>query len=219
MLFLKIFTFVKNIIFCVELNSCSEYNSNMINMNEKVEEFKKKMILDTAHEYFSKYGYEKTQIEKIAKELSVGVGTIYGYFKSKEGLFMAWFEHIVNDAFSEMREHCENSSTPDEKLKMIVDYKIKYFETNKTTIREYINDKQAGLRGISKRDENPMAKVYDYCASIIKEIKPTNDTDAYVLAKIFDGMINSYIESYKNIDKLKEKSDEILTRFLKILND
>ena len=75
----------------------------MQNLNEKVEEFKKKLILDTAHAYFSKYGYEKTQIDKIAKELSVGVGTIYGYFKSKEGLFMAWFEHIVDNAFNEIK--------------------------------------------------------------------------------------------------------------------
>ena len=100
---------------------------------------------------------------------------------------------------------------------MIVNYKIKYFEKNKTTIREYINNKQAGLRGISKSDENPMAKVFEYSANIIKELKPVNNLEAYVLAKIFDGMINSYIECYKDIDELKEKSAEITERFLKLI--
>lgn len=214
-----VLTNVKNYIINIELGSKLEYNSRMINMNEKVDEFKKKLILDTAHEYFSQYGYEKTQIEKIAKELSVGVGTIYGYFRSKEGLFMAWFEHIVNNAFSEIKEHCEASSSPEEKLQMLIDYKIKYFEKNKTTIREYIDNKQAGLRGVSKRNANPMAKVYEYSANIIKEIKPTDETDAYILAKIFDGMINSYIECYKDIQELKEKSNEIMKRFMRILEE
>ena len=189
----------------------------MINMNKKVDEFKKKMILDTASEYFKTLGYEKTQIDRIAKDLSVGVGTIYGYFASKEGLFMAWLKYIIDNASAEMQEYCADVTNPLEKLKMVVDYKIKYFEKNKTTIKGYMQNNQLFLRGISRRKEHPMARVYQYCADIIKELKPMDDNEAYLLATIFDGLINCYIENSFEEDNLSLKKDEIMERFLRLV--
>lgn len=189
----------------------------MINLNEKVDELKKKLILNTAHEYFKTFGYEKTQIDKIAKDLSVGVGTIYGYFKSKEGLFLAWLQYVIDNAYAEIKEHCSDSSTAVEKLKMIVDYKIEYFEKNKTTIKGYMENNQLFLRGISRRKEHPMSNVYKYCADIIKQLKKMSDDEAYLLATIFDGIINCYIENSLEEDKLSQKSDEIIERFLRVV--
>ena len=114
----------------------------MINMNQKVDEFKKKLILDTASEYFKTLGYEKTQIDRISKDLSIGVGTIYGYFASKEGLFMAWLKYVIDSASAEMQEYCDVETNPVQKLKMVVEYKIKYFEKNKTTIKGYMQNNQ-----------------------------------------------------------------------------
>ncbi len=189
----------------------------MVKLNEKVDELKKKLILDTASEYFKTLGYEKTQIDKISKDLSIGVGTIYGYFKSKEGLFLAWLKSIIDKAYVDLKNHCETSNEPVGKLKMVVEYKIKYFEKNKTTIKGYMENNQLFLRGISRRKEHPMAKVYEYCAEIIKEIKSVDDNEAYLLASIFDGIINSYIECSLEEDNLIEKIDEIVERFLRLV--
>lgn len=189
----------------------------MINMNQKVDEFKKKLILDTASEYFKTLGYEKTQIDRISKDLSIGVGTIYGYFASKEGLFMAWLKYVIDNASAEMQEYCDVETNPVQKLKMVVEYKIKYFEKNKTTIKGYMQNNQLFLRGISRRKEHPMAKAYNYCAGIIKDLKPMGDNDAYLLAVIFDGIINSYIECSLENDNLFEKQDEIMERFLRLV--
>lgn len=189
----------------------------MIDLNQKVDEFKKKLILETAHDYFREYGYEKTKIEQIAKELGVGVGTIYDYFKSKEGLFIAYLEHTIENALSEIKEHCESSSTPVEKLKMIIDYKIQYFEKNKTTIKGYMENNQLFLRGISRRKEHPMAKVYEYSAKIIQQIKPMSNEEAYLLSSIFDGIINSYIECSPTNCDLTSKIDEIMEKALRII--
>ena len=189
----------------------------MAKLNEKVDELKKKLILDTANEYFKTLGYEKTQIDKISKDLSIGVGTIYGYFKSKEGLFLAWLQSIIDKAYSDIKKHCEVPNEPVGKLKMIVEYKIKYFEKNKTTIKGYMENNQLFLRGISRRKEHPMAKVYEYCAEIIKQSKPVDDNEAYLLASIFDGIINNYIEYSFEEDNLIDKIDEIVERFLRLV--
>lgn len=189
----------------------------MVKLNEKVDELKKKLILDTASEYFKTLGYEKTQIDKIAKDLSIGVGTIYGYFASKEGLFMAWLKYVIDNASAEMQEYCADVVNPIQKLKMVVEYKIKYFEKNRTTIKGYMQNNQLFLRGISRRKEHPMAKVYNYCAEIIKNLKNMADNEAYLLATIFDGIINSYIECSLEDDILIEKQDEIVERFLRLV--
>lgn len=211
------FTYIKNKIFILEFYSSLEYNSNMGNLNEKVDELKKKLILETASEYFKTLGYGKTQIDKISKDLNIGVGTIYGYFKSKEGLFIAWLQNIINNVYEQMKEGCDKVSDPIDKLAVVIDYKVSYFEKNKVTVKSYMENNQLFLRGISRRKEHPMAVILEFCADIIKEIKPMDDQEAYLLANIFDGIINTYIECSLEDESLFNKKDEILQRFLKVV--
>ena len=189
----------------------------MVNFNEKVDELKKNLILETASEYFKTLGYGKTQIDKISKDLNIGVGTIYGYFKSKEGLFIAWLQNIINNVYEEVKERCEKVSSPVEKLAVVIDYKVSYFEKNRVTVKSYMENNQLFLRGISRRKEHPMAVILEFCADIIKEIKPMDDQEAYLLANIFDGIINTYIECSLEDESLFNKKDEILERFLKVV--
>lgn len=189
----------------------------MGNLNEKVDELKKKLILETASEYFKTLGYGKTQIDKISKDLNIGVGTIYGYFKSKEGLFIAWLQNIINNVCEQMKEGCAKVNNPVEKLAVVVEYKVNYFEKNRVTVKSYMENNQLFLRGISRRKEHPMAVILEFCADIIKEIKPMDDNEAYLLANIFDGIINTYIECSFEDEQLFNKKDEILERFLRVM--
>jgi len=53
-----------------------------MNRNEKTD-----LILQAALKVFSKYGFSKTTIEDIAKELSMTKGNLYLYFKDKKDLY------------------------------------------------------------------------------------------------------------------------------------
>lgn len=175
-------------------------------MNDKINELRKNLIIETAGKYFQECGYEKTQIEKIAKELSIGVGTIYSYYGSKEGLFVAWLSFMVDNAYDELL--AKNVTSPIEKLKWFIEYKLNYYEKNKSTLRDYVyNNKLALTRN------NPINKLYRYIADGIKDCCPNKD--CHVLAVILDNVVNSYIESSKG--NLSEKKDEILAMFLRIL--
>ncbi len=189
----------------------------MGNLNEKVDELKKKLILETASEYFKTLGYGKTQIDKISKDLNIGVGTIYGYFKSKEGLFIAWLQNIINNVYEQMKDGCSKVNTPIEKLAVVIEYKVNYFEKNRVTVKSYMENNQLFLRGISRRKEHPMAVILEFCADIIKDIKPMDEQEAYLLANIFDGIINTYIECSLEDEQLFDKKDEILERFLRVV--
>lgn len=47
----------------------------------------KNQIIDSATKYFSKYGFHKTTMDEIAKNIHKAKGVLYYYFKSKEELF------------------------------------------------------------------------------------------------------------------------------------
>ena len=47
----------------------------------------KEKIIESATKYFSKYGFHKTTMDEIAKNIHKAKGVLYYYFKSKEELF------------------------------------------------------------------------------------------------------------------------------------
>ena len=47
----------------------------------------KDQIIDSATKYFSRYGFHKTTMDEIAKNIHKAKGVLYYYFKSKEDLF------------------------------------------------------------------------------------------------------------------------------------
>ena len=52
-------------------------------------QYHRKQILNTALDLFSKYGYHKISMHKIAKEAEFSVGTLYNFFSDKEDLYRA----------------------------------------------------------------------------------------------------------------------------------
>lgn len=191
----------------------------MINLNEKVDELKKQYILQIANEYFTNYGYEGTQIDKIAKELSIGVGTIYGYFKSKEGLFLAWLSTIIDDGYEKLLKDSKHLTNPKEKLSLCVDLKFRYFELNKSAIQGYMKNNLLSLKDISRGQEHPMMKVIKQMACFISEIKPVKEEEALLFAHIFDNIISTYIQFLTENDNFEEKKADILNRFLCFLGE
>ena len=52
-------------------------------------------IIDAAMNRFSQHGYRATHVEDIAHEVGVAKGTVFLDFGSKEGLFLAAYQHAV----------------------------------------------------------------------------------------------------------------------------
>lgn len=57
----------------------------------------KEKIVQAAITTFSKYGYDKTRMDDIAKSAKLGKGTLYLYFKSKEELFYVISENSIKE--------------------------------------------------------------------------------------------------------------------------
>lgn len=91
------------------------------------EEFRKKVII-TAGQIFSRYGFRKTTMEEIARELKMGKSSIYYYFESKEEIFEAVVLYEANILRNELTTAIKSVDSPVEKMKSYVFVRMKTFE-------------------------------------------------------------------------------------------
>jgi len=63
---------------------------------------RRQQILEAALEVFAEQGFEGATSKEIAERAEVTHGLIYFYFKNKEGLFAAAFEHQAEIAFAQL---------------------------------------------------------------------------------------------------------------------
>jgi len=79
-------------------------------------EKKEKAILDSAREFFFRYGYKKTSMDEIAEEAGIGKGTIYNYFKNKEDLFIRTAELKRLEVLDKVRQEMGRLKRADQKM-------------------------------------------------------------------------------------------------------
>src|SRR5687767_10259410 len=63
---------------------------------------RKEQIIQAAIQVFSRFGFSKTNMSKIADEVGISHGLIYHYFKSKEELFNILIEQAAKTSITEI---------------------------------------------------------------------------------------------------------------------
>lgn len=93
---------------------------------------RRKEILKVARNLFLTKDYEKTTMIDIMDALEIAKGTIYHYFRSKEALFEAVIEDIVDENVKQMSKLIKNSSKNAlEKIQLLVNAGNRFKENNK----------------------------------------------------------------------------------------
>jgi TetR/AcrR family transcriptional regulator len=73
-------------------------------------------ILDAAERAFTELGYRRTRMEDVAEEADVAVGSIYGHFGNKDGLYLAVVERAVELFARYMRQAYQPQWSPLEQV-------------------------------------------------------------------------------------------------------
>ncbi len=87
----------------------------------KKPEVRRKEIIFAAEKLFEKYGYTKTSVEAIIKDVGVAKGTFYYYFKTKQDILRALVEQIgaeIEALFNSIVER--NDLTAVKKLQLMI---------------------------------------------------------------------------------------------------
>ena len=90
-------------------------------------------IIDAAYRLIAKYGYDKASVSKICEEVGVTKPSVYYYFGSKEGIFLAVLDNLYasRDYTSEF-EHVVDSQ----------DYRVRLHELGHSILAGYLDDQE-----------------------------------------------------------------------------
>ncbi len=95
---------------------------------------KRRKIYKAALKVFAKKGFHNTKMQDVAEKASLGKGTLYWYFKSKEELF----QFVIRCGFAEFNEAVLNAiaqvNHPMAKLKAAFEESLKFYFDNKDHI-------------------------------------------------------------------------------------
>ena len=88
----------------------------MSGVREQKKQQTRKAIVDAAIKLFTEKGFEQTSMDELARAAGVGKGTIYGYFKAKEEIFLAYCEAEIDFAFAALDRKLDEEAPLAEQL-------------------------------------------------------------------------------------------------------
>lgn len=169
-------------------------------------------ILLSANKLFLELGYEKSTIDKIAKEAGISKSNLYNYFKAKDEIFYALTDIAAHEFQKAIDFFCENEFTPK--------FGQNGFNTMLTTgIYELIVHNKDGLVlimqcSVGTRHESLKSKLIKQMAEkFIRDYKEYLSFDEALMNVISANLFNGITEI-----TLCSKSDELyqnLCRFIK----
>jgi AcrR family transcriptional regulator len=101
--------------------------------NLAIREQRRLAILDAGLTVFAQKGYGASTIDQIAQEAGISKGLLYNYFKSKEDLLHAIFQHVVEQ--TENLWQFDESLHAKDKLKKLLDATFYYIEEHLEVVR------------------------------------------------------------------------------------
>ena len=159
----------------------------------------KNKIIKSAISTFSKYGYDKSRMDDIAKTANLSKGTIYLYFKNKEELFNAISERNTNELKDQLSKLFQNSDND-----LITSIQNFYEDINDQGYRMFFeiiaeSSRNKKLKQLLYQERRKILDIIIDHLNILKEKgyigKDIETTEiAYGLVSLYDGLkINKFL--------------------------
>ena len=131
---------------------------------DRIPEEKRKRILDAATKEFASNGFRGTNINTIAAQAGISVGSVYKYFASKEGLFLTVIDEGYRALDKTLWEIIADEGDIYQKIERILRAAIAYSRENPELIQIYLNSTTEGLaymaEELSRKIETIAAQYY-----------------------------------------------------------
>lgn len=138
----------------------------MSGLRETKKKKTRQAIINAAIDLFSKKGFENTSVDKLAKAAGVGKSTIYGYFKTKNEIFLAFCEDQIDFVFSDLARNRDPDAPLKEQLFTLFmgqfRYVTKNFDFGRILAREMVFPKELTIEksnDISERYLNALGEI------------------------------------------------------------
>jgi len=129
-------------------------------------------ILDAAGRLFSSKGYYDTSMDEIVAESKLSKGAIYGYFKSKEDLFVALQDKQLEESISVLASTFTPGDSAKTKLEKVIDTALGAMVSaskNSCRINLEINVAAPRMRSVRRRRDDRFMALRRFLEEIIRE--------------------------------------------------
>ncbi|MFA7536638.1 MAG: TetR/AcrR family transcriptional regulator [Desulfuromonadales bacterium] len=112
----------------------------MSGIRQKKKEETRRAILQAAIRLFSEKGYERTSVEDLARAAGIGKGTIYGYFRDKSEVFLAFCEEEIDAVFAALAKRSDPGAPLLEKLMTLFMTQFRFVTENREFGRHFVRE-------------------------------------------------------------------------------
>lgn len=160
----------------------------------KLQNVKRQLILNEAALLFETQGFEQLKVSELAKSVGVSVGSIYGLFESKEGLYFAYVQHQIAHHVEVLKARVAEVDSGDAQLHAVFTLKFETFTAKRKAVEECVRNNPLFFANIRHASPEMFDGVYAILAEIILRINPALDAaQAERLAYICIGMSDGYV--------------------------
>jgi AcrR family transcriptional regulator len=183
-----------------------------VKTDEKLEE-----ILEASTQVFSEKDFHEVLIDEIAEAGSIGKGTVYRYFRTKEELYQATIEHGLAKLDKVLCDALPEEGSPTERLARLAREMLAFYWDKRSLLMLLYRDERMvrGRSGILReRHDRLAARVREVLLEGI-ERREYRGLDPHIGAELFLGMIRGINVFRRDGDTLDELVAEIVGVFTK----
>jgi len=190
-----------------------------MSIKQEMEILKKELLLKEASLMFEDVGYEQMKVASLAKSAQVSVGTIYALFHSKEGLYLTYIEHQINNFFIELENKTSATMTPTQKIHLFIELKFSYYTQKRKAIEQSATNNPLFFNTLAQEHSEAFQKIYSYLEKCFREINPEIGQEkatrmAFAINGFSDGYISLWLECR---DDLMQRVDEVSVLFINMV--
>jgi AcrR family transcriptional regulator len=190
----------------------------MSGIREQKKELTHKAIIEAAIKLFTERGFEETSMEELAREARVGKSTIYGYFKSKHDIFLAFCDAELDFAFAELdRKIDEQAPLVDQLVAQMMSqivYVTKNREFGRIFVREMLFPSQDGIQKNTELDRRYVGKLVEVLSNAQKRGELPEKTDLLLMMAHFHALYLTVLSTLYTGDITSLRDAEIFLRAL-----
>ena len=201
---------------------------------ERASDERKEKILEVGINEFASKGYEKANINIIAKKARISIGLMYKYFSTKEDLFITCIQRgmsILDDAVDEILKSDDKLLTKAEKL-IRTTCQLSQKDANYVKLYNEITSERNSEKAMefAKAIEGETSKKYVKCITdALANGDVRQDMDPRLFAFFLDNLLTSLqfsftcdyyrnrLEIYTGVDVTELSEDQIVKQLLKFI--
>ena len=176
----------------------------------KVQEERRRQILQAAVRAFARKGYHACRVSDIAKEAGVAYGLVYHYYRSKETLLEAIFKETWGAMLETIRSVEELDEPAREQVRKVTEIVLRTWKRDPELVRVLVREVTRSTQLQEETEEIDLA--YRALQRIVEQGQQTgefrSDLDARLTATIWYGALEEILTGWA-FGQLPDRDDDV----------